>query len=70
MVGWVDSFFVVQGHSISFRTRPLIGLNGSTIVTAAFEEGVPQRAYAVTADLDLLVIHVPDKRARDAQVCL
>lgn len=58
----------LQVNSITLRTRAIVGLNQSVIAAAAFDQDIPQRLYAVTTSLDLLMLHMPDKKARDVQV--
>ena len=58
----------VNGAQLRIRTRDLKGLNGSVITAAAFDEHLQQRAYAVTADLELLLLQVPDPGTREAKV--
>lgn len=58
----------VHGTQLKLRTRHLAGLNGSVIAAAAFDGLVSQRAYAVTTDLDLLLLQVPDADKREAKV--
>ena len=58
----------VSGAQLRIQTRDLKGLNGSIITAAAFDEHLQQRAYAITADLELLLLQVPDPRTREAKV--
>ena len=60
----------VHGGDLRLRTRQLAGLNGSTIASAVFDAQVQQRAYAVTADLELLLMHVTDQGRKDVKVSL
>ncbi len=60
----------VQGGLLRLRTRHLAGLNGSVIAAAAFDGLLTQRAYAVTTDLDLLLLQVPDAEKREAKVSI
>ncbi|KAL0038832.1 hypothetical protein WJX79_009875 [Trebouxia sp. C0005] len=58
----------VHGSQLKLRTRHLAGLNGSVIAAAAFDNQVAQRGYAVTTDMDLLLLQVPDPDKREAKV--
>ena len=58
----------LHSGQLRLRTRHLAGLNGSVIAAAAFDDQIPHRAYAVTNDLDLLLLQVPDTHSRAAQV--
>ncbi|DBB00194.1 TPA: hypothetical protein ACH3X1_014024 [Trebouxia sp. C0004] len=60
----------VHGSQLKLRTRHLAGLNGSVIAAAAFDNQVAQRAYAVTTDMDLLLLHLPDPEKREAKVSI
>ena len=58
----------VHGSQLRLRTSHLAGLNGSVIAAAAFDGQIQQRAYAVTTDLDLLLLYVPDPSTKQAKV--
>lgn len=58
----------VHGSQLKLRTRHLAGLNGSVIAAAAFDSQVAQRGYAVTTDMDLLLLQLPDPEKREAKV--
>lgn len=60
----------VHGSQLKLRTRHLAGLNGSVIAAAAFDNQVAQRGYAVTTDMDLLLLQVPDPDKREAKVSI
>lgn len=58
----------VHGSKLRLRTRHLAGLNESVIMAAVFDGQNQQQAYAVTTDLELLLLKVSDQGRRDVKV--
>ncbi|KAL3138593.1 hypothetical protein ABBQ32_006360 [Trebouxia sp. C0010 RCD-2024] len=58
----------VFGGEVRLKLRQLAGLNGSVIASATFDGQNQQRAYAVTTDMQLLVLQVSDQGRRPVKV--
>lgn len=58
----------VLGGGLKLTLRQLAGLNESVIAAAAFDEQNQYRAYAVTTDMQLLLLQVSDQGRRAVRV--
>ena len=48
----------LRGGRLNLQLRPLQGLNGSVITSAAFDEMIQHRAYAGVDGADILMLHL------------
>lgn len=58
----------VFGGEVRLKLRQLEGLNGSIIAAAAFDGQNQQRAYAVSTDMQLMLLQVSDQGRRAVKV--
>ena len=58
----------VFGGELRLKLRQLAGLNESVIAAAAFDGQNQYRAYAVTTDMQLLLLQVSDQGRRAVRV--